>query len=164
MELLKHERLHSTENLVAYVRHSGGAIELHEDYVVFYHNLFLNSKCVHGRYSAVINFDDIRAMYYKGIGWYPGFYIFFLKGMNHAHKFVLTKHFVWRAKKLNLELRPIYEFIFNKVQIAMKQDKYRKIQTFEEIKMQGNCPVCGELIVENSSFCSKCGHKLEEVQ
>lgn len=162
MELRKHERLHSEENLVNYVKFSTGAIELHEDYVVFYRNIFPFTKGVHGRTSTIINFDDIAVVTYKGTGWLRGGYRIRLKNVMLPVHFLITNWFPWTNYKLNFQLREIYKFIFEKVQISWKNDKCRKIQTFEEIKKLGNCPVCNHEIAEGSVFCDKCGVKLGE--
>ena len=72
MELKKHEKLYSTENLVGYVRFSGGALEVHENYIVFYKNFLPFSWNVYGRTSIIIELSNIDLLEYRGCGWFPG--------------------------------------------------------------------------------------------
>ena len=162
MELKKNESLHSKEGLISYVRYSNGAIELHEDYVVFYRNLFNFKSCVHGRIATVVNIEDISSITYKGTGWFPGMYVIRMKHSPRPLIFPLSNWFVWTNKTLNLELKPIYSYIFNRIQTAWKNDKYRKVQTFEEIRQSGCCPVCGKENAGKTAYCTKCGAKLGE--
>ena len=157
----KYERLHSEENLIDYVKFSNGAIELHEDYVVFYINWLPFKSFVHGRMSCVISLNDIEGMAYKGCGLLPSFFIIRLKGMT-TNVFLPTNWFPWTNKDLNAELREIYRFMFEKWTLAWKNDKYRKVQTYAELKKQGVCPVCGEMIEKDTIFCDKCGSRVGE--
>ena len=160
MKLKKHEKLFSSENLIAYVCYSTGAIELHEDYIVFYKNILPFSCNVCGRKSFLINLSDINQIEYKGCGWYNGFFRLSFKHFQKPLKFIFFKWWVWRSKKLYKLIEPIYQFISNKIMIGWKNESYRKIQTTVEIKQLGVCPKCGSNIDESSDFCGFCGEKI----
>lgn len=160
MKFYKSEKLHSEENLIAYVRHSFGAIELHEDYVVFYANLLPFEWAVLGRMSFVVNLDTISLLGYRRPGLFTGLYFLGHKGHSKPSKIYIYRIMFWKNKELRLKLEPIYEFIYNKVQIAWKKEYYRKVQTVEEIKKMGHCPICGEYVEKETVFCSKCGTKI----
>lgn len=161
LKLRNHERLHSLDGLISYVKHSFGAIELHEDYVVFYNNLIGFRSAVHGRISTIISFSDIVSIRYKGSGWLPGYYAIYLKNIQRPRRFMVSNWFVWTNKILNLKLRKVYNVIFNKVLLAKKNEKYHVIRSFENIRDIGYCPICGESITEDMAFCSKCGARME---
>lgn len=157
-----YERLHSKENLIAYVKYSNGAIELHEDYVVFYKNWLPFQSFIYGRMATVINLSDIESVSYKGCGFFPAVFFIKLKGSFFPLRFFPRKWFPWTNFDLNPELREIYGFIFEKWTLSWKNDKYRKVQTLDDIKSMGVCPCCGENISKDSVFCDKCGTKLGE--
>ena len=160
LKLRNHERLHSLDGLISYVKHSYGAIELHEDYVVFYKNQVGFRSAVHGRISTIISFSDIVSIRYKGSGWLLGYYAIYLKNIQRPLRFIVSNWFVWTNKSLNLKLRRVYNVIFNKVLLAKKNEKYHVIRSFENIKAIGYCPICGESITEDMAFCSKCGTRM----
>ena len=155
----KYERIHSDENLLAYVKYSNGAIELHEDYVVFYANWLPFESFVQGRIATIINIKDIDSITYKGSGLMPAFFFVRMKGVR-TFWFLPAKWFPWTNKKLNPKLREVYQYMFEKTTLAWKNENYRKIQTFDDIKKQGNCPICGGDITSDTAFCTTCGAKI----
>lgn len=165
MELRKHERLYSEKELVGYLRYSGGAIEVHETYVVFYKNFLPLSKFVKGRSSIIINYSDIKSLEYRGCGWFPGWFTFSFKHFLRPLRFMFYRnHFLFllkRSKKLNKQMEPLYRYIANKVMTLWDNENYRKIETISEITASGKCPVCGRVVDENKSFCGNCGTKLK---
>ena len=161
MKLKKRETLYSFDNLIGYVRYSGGAIELHENYVVFYKNFLPFSWNVYGRVSIIINLNDIDLVEHRGCGWFPGHFSFSFKHFKRPITFVFFKWWVWRRKKLNKSIEPLYQFIADKVRIGWQMESYRKIQTVNEIKELGKCPKCGAEVDESLSFCGHCGEKIK---
>ena len=161
MELKKHEKLYSTENLVGYVRFSGGALEVHENYIVCYKNFLPFSWNVYGRTSIIIELSNIDLLEYRGCGWFPGHFAICFRHYQRPIKFFFGKWFVWRRKKFNKEMQPLYEFIASKVMVGWEKDRIRKTQSFDELKKIGLCPVCGAKIEEDTSFCDCCGAKVK---
>ena len=103
MKLRKHERLYSEKELVGYLRYSGGAIEVHETYVVFYKNFLPLSKFVKGRSSIIINYSDIKSVEYRGCGWFQGWFSFSFKHFLKPLRFMFYRnHFLFLLKRSNV--------------------------------------------------------------
>ena len=57
-------------------------------------------------------------------------------------------------------MEPILQTIAQKVMVNWNKEQYRKIETINEIKQAGKCPVCGTPVSEGEKFCGCCGEKL----
>lgn len=163
MELRKHEHLHSEENLVAYVRFSSGAIEVHEDYVVCHKNWLPFERCTINRVSAIFTYENIADIVYKKHGWLiPGFFGLRPKYVRGINGFLIFSWKFWAHKRIRNEFQPVYDFIFNKVHTNWNKGHYIKVQTADNLKKLGYCPVCDNTLEEGSSFCPNCGNKIGE--
>ena len=94
-----------------YQEFSQGAIEVKDGYITYYKNLFPFTKCKKGRTASTIFINDIQHITYKGCGWFHGVFAFTFKHANKPLVIWFSKYFVWRAKKLNPKMTPIYEYI-----------------------------------------------------
>ena len=160
MELKRHEKLYSEENLIGYVRFSGGALEVHENYIVFYKNFLPFSCNVYGRTSVIVSIYNIDIFEFRGCGWFPGHFTMCFRHYQRPKRVWFGKWFVWRRKRFNKEIKPLLDFIAEKVMIGWKRDSIRKIQSFEEMKKINLCPVCGSQLDKDSQFCDYCGTKV----
>ena len=98
-----------------YQEFSEGAIEVKEDYIIYYQNILPMSWCKKGRTSSIVFFNDIQHITYKGSGWFKGVLAFTFKHFNKPLVIHFSKWFFWRSQKLNPKMTPIYEYIKAKV-------------------------------------------------
>jgi hypothetical protein len=98
-----------------YQEFSEGAIEVKEDYIIYYQNILPMSWCKKGRTSSIVFFNDIQHITYKGSGWFKGVLSFTFKHFNKPLVIYFSKWFFWRSQKLNPKMTPIYEYIKAKV-------------------------------------------------
>ena len=104
-----------TSECIFYQEFSQGAIEVKEDYIVFYRNWLPFTKFKKGRISTLIFINDIQHIEYKGSGWFAGVLMFTFKHPNKPLGIKFSKWFVGRSKKLNMKMTPIYEYIRGRV-------------------------------------------------
>lgn len=161
MTLLEHEELVSMEDFVGYARYSGGAIELHKKYVVFYKNILPFSWNVYGRTSIIINLSDIDVIEFKGCGWFWGHITISFKHFTKPMKFNFFKWFVPRRIAFNKVMMPFYEYIKDIVMNGWENESVRKVISSNDIKKMGKCPNCDGDISEDMIYCPKCGAKLK---
>ena len=98
-----------------YQEFSQGAIEVKEDYIIFYKNWLNFTKFKKGRVATIIFINDIQHITYKGSGWLTGTLKFTFKHANKPIGINFSKWFVWRSKKLNTKVEPIYKYIRGRV-------------------------------------------------
>ena len=96
---------------IFYQEFSQGAIEVKDGYIVYYKNLLPFTKCKNGRVASIVFINDIQHVVYKGCGWFGGILGFTFKHFNKPLTIHFGKFFVWRSKKLNKKMTPIYEYI-----------------------------------------------------
>ena len=104
-----------TGDTLFYQEFSEGAIEVKEDYIIYYQNILPMSWCKKGRTSSIVFFNDIQHITYKGSGWFKGVLAFTFKHFNKPLVIYFSKWFFWRSQKLNPKMTPIYEYIKAKV-------------------------------------------------
>jgi hypothetical protein len=104
-----------TSECIFYQEFSQGAIEVKEDYIVFYRNWLPFTKFKKGRVSTLIFINDIQHIEYKGSGWLAGVLLFTFKHPNKPLGIKFSKWLVGRSKKLNMKMTPIYEYIRGRV-------------------------------------------------
>ena len=104
-----------TSECIFYQEFSQGAIEVKEDYIVFYRNWLPFTKFKKGRISTLIFINDIQHIEYKGSGWLAGVLLFTFKHPNKPLGIKFSKWLVGRSKKLNMKMTPIYEYIRGRV-------------------------------------------------
>ena len=100
-----------TNECLFYQEFSQGAIEVKDGYIVYYKNLIPITKCKKGRVASIVFINDIQHVVYKGCGWFGGVLGFTFKHYNKPLIIRFSKFFVWRSKKLNPKMTPIYEYI-----------------------------------------------------
>ena len=100
-----------TNECLFYQEFSQGAIEIKDGYITYYHNILPFTKCKKGRIASIIFINDIQHISYKGCGWFNGALAFTFKHYNKPLVIRFSKWFVWRSKKLNPKMTPIYEYI-----------------------------------------------------
>ena len=100
-----------TNECLFYQEFSQGAIEIKDGYIAYYHNILPFTKCKKGRTTSIIFINDIQHISYKGCGWFNGALAFTFKHYNKPLVIRFSKWFVWRSKKLNPKMTPIYEYI-----------------------------------------------------
>lgn len=96
---------------IFYQEFSQGAIEVKDGYIVYYKNLLPFTECRKGRMASTVFINDIQHIVYKGCGWFGGVLTFTFKHFNKPLVIHFSKWFVWRRKKLNPKMTPIYEYI-----------------------------------------------------
>ena len=161
MILKEHEELVSLDDLIGYARYSGGAIELHKKYVVFYKNFLPFSWNVYGRTSTLINLNDIDVIEYKGCGWFKGHFSISFKHHTKPMKFSFFKWFVPRRMAFNSVMEPFYQYIKDIVMNGWENESVRKVIMSNDLKNIGKCPNCDFDITEDMEYCPKCGVKLK---
>lgn len=170
IKLKKHETLYSEEDLVGYVRYSGGAIEVHTDYVVFYKNFLPFSWNVYGRNRVLIKYEEIGGVEFRGCGWFIGHFAFAFKHFLRPKYFFFGKWFVPRRKKINKEIEPLFRYISERVLSLRRLAEGEAPSaaprpvvrpTPVETPKAPVCPKCGASIDDDMMFCGECGAKLK---
>jgi hypothetical protein len=98
-----------------YEEFSQGAIEVKDDFVIFYKNWLPFTKCKRGRVSTIIFINDIQHITYKGSGWLLGQLTFTFKHPNKPMGIKFGKWFPWRSIKFNARMTPVYEYLRSRV-------------------------------------------------
>ena len=100
---------------IFYQEFSQGAIAVKKDYIIFFRNWLKFTRFKKGRVSTIIFINDIQHVTYKGSGWPSGILLFTFKHANKPMGIKFSTWWVWRRKKLNTKMAPIYEYLRERV-------------------------------------------------
>lgn len=160
-KITKHDVLFSKEDLIAYEKHSFGAFELHTNYIVIYKNWLPFRNFTKGRIMTVINLNNVAEFCSKGPGWFMGLLGFGYKSFIRREKFRIFVWWVWRRKRFNENMKPIFEYLNSYFLPAWMSEKYRVVESSQDLVKKDICPKCGEHIAKDQAFCSSCGYKIK---